>query len=89
MKKLTVVNPTYFEQSDVAAFIYQVLKIPPKPELRSDGKVVFRFDQDVTCVLKRFYENESVPISDFCQKLKAVRSMIFAMKGERGYGKKG
>jgi hypothetical protein len=87
MKKLIAVNPTYFEQADIAAFIYQVLKLPPKPDLRSDGKVVFRFDQDVTDALQRFYENESVPISDFCQKLKTVRSMIFAMKGGRGYGK--
>jgi hypothetical protein len=83
MKKFTAINPTYFEQADIAAFIYQVLKLPPKPELRSDGKVIFRFDQDVTDALQRFYENESVPISDFCQKLKTVRSMIFSLKGGR------
>jgi hypothetical protein len=81
MNKPKDVNPTYFEQADIAAFIYHALKIPPKPEIRSDGKVVFKFDEDVTDALQRFYENESVPISDFCQKLKTVRSMIFAMKG--------
>ena len=81
MKKLTVVNPTYFEQSDIVAFIYHVLKLPPKPELRSDGKVVFRFDQDVTEALQRFYSDEQVPVSTFCQKQKTVRSMIFSMKG--------
>jgi hypothetical protein len=83
MNKPKVVNPTYFEQADITAFIYHVLKIPPKPDLRSDGKVVFRFDQDVTDALQRFYENESVPVSDFCQKLKTVRSMIFSLKGGR------
>jgi hypothetical protein len=82
------INPTYFEQADIAAFVYYALKIPPKPEIRSDGKIIFRFDHDVTDALQRFYENESVPVSDFCQKLKTVRSMIFAMKGGRGYGKK-
>lgn len=82
------VNPTFFEQSDIAAFIYHALKIPPKPELRSDGKVVFRFDQDVTDALQRFYNNEKVPISDFCEKLKTVRSMIFAVKGGNWHGTK-
>jgi len=83
MKKTNNISPTYFEQSDIAAFIYLALKIPPKPELRSDGKVVFRFDQDVTDAVQRFYGNESVPVSDFCQKQKTVRSMIFSMKGGR------
>jgi hypothetical protein len=83
MKKLTIVNPTYFEQSDSAAFIYHVLNVPPKPELRADGKVVFRFDQDVSDAVQRFYNNEKVPVSDFCQKVKTVRSMIFSMKGGR------
>lgn len=82
------VNPTNFEQSDVVAFIYHVLKLPPTPELRSDGKVVFRLDQDVTEALQRFYNDEQVPVSTFCQKQKTVRSMIFSMKGGRGYGKK-
>jgi len=83
MNKPKAVNPTYFEQSDIAAFIYHVLKIPPKPELRCDGKVVFRFDQDVTNAVQRFYDNEKIPISDFCQKQKTVRSMIFSLKGGR------
>jgi hypothetical protein len=88
MKKLTAVSPTYFEQSDVATFIYHILKIPPKPELRTDGKVVFRFDEDVTDALQRFYNDERVPVSTFCQKQKTIRSMIFSMKGGRVYGKK-
>jgi len=77
------IAPTFFEQSDVAAFIYQVLKLPPKPELRLDGKVVFRFDVDTSDALNKFYSNELVPIQDYCQKLKTVRSMIFSTKGGR------
>lgn len=88
MSKSKDVSPTYFEQSDVATFIYHVLKIPPKPELRSDGKVVFRFDEDVTDALQRFYNDEQVPVSTFCQKQKTIRSMIFSLKGGRGYEKK-
>jgi hypothetical protein len=88
MSKSKDVNPTYFEQSDIAAFIYHVLKLPPTPKLRSDGKVVFRFDQDVTDALQRFYNDEQVPVSSFCQKQKTIRSMIFSMKGGHGYGKK-
>ena len=83
MKKLTAVNPTYFEQSDIVAFIYHVLQLPPKPELRSAGKVVFRFAQDVSDALQRFYNDEQVPVSTFCQKQKTIRSMIFALKGGR------
>jgi len=87
MNKSNAVTPIYFEQADITAFIYHVLKLPPKPELRSDGKVIFRFDQDVTDALKRFYNDEQVPVSTFCQKQKTIRSMIFSMKGGRGYGK--
>lgn len=82
-KQKNIENPTYFEQSDIAAFIYQVLNLPPKPELRSDGKVVFRFDVDVSAALEKFYSNELIPIQDYCQKQKTVRSMIFAVKGGR------
>jgi hypothetical protein len=81
MDKGKSVDPTYFEQTDVVTFIYHFLKVPPKPILRADGKVVFRFDVDITEALEKFYLNERVPIQDFCQKLKTVRSMIFSIKG--------
>ena len=88
MSKTENAKPAYFEQSDIVAFIYHALKLPPKPELRSDGKVVFRFDKDVTDALQRFYNDEQVPVSTFCQKQKTIRSMIFNVKAGRVYENK-
>jgi len=88
MKEKICANPTILESPDLVSFISLRTGIQPKPFIRnSDGRVCFRFDEDVRDTINAFYGNESVPIADFCQKQKMIRSLIFAWKGGLGRGK--
>jgi hypothetical protein len=88
MNTKQAVNPTILESPDLVSFISLKEGIQPKPFVRgSDGRICFEFSDDVSGAIAAFYGNEAVPISDYCQKLKMVRSMIFAMKGGAGYAK--
>lgn len=78
---------TILESPDLVSFISLREKIQPKPFVRkSDGRVCFEFPDDVSGSIAAFYANQAVPISDYCQRLKMTRSMIFALKGS-GHGK--
>jgi hypothetical protein len=81
-------HTTTFESPDITAHISLFCGTNPRPVLRdTDHRVVFAFDVDVSDAVNAFYANVPVPIADFCQKLKLIRSMIFSMKGG-AYGKK-
>lgn len=83
-----VASPTILESPDLVSFITLKEGIQPKPFVRgSDGRVCFQFSDDVSGAIAAFYGNETVPIADYCQKLKMIRSMIFAMKGGAGHVK--
>jgi len=88
MKEKPTPIPTILESPDLVSFISLKQKIQPKPFVRgSDGRVCFEFPDDVSGSIAAFYANEAVPISDYCQKLKMTRSMIFAMKSGAGHAK--
>jgi len=79
-------SPTILESPDLVSYISLREGIQPRPFVRgSDGRVCFEFPDDVSGAIAAFYGNEAVPISDYCQKLKTIRSMIFAMKGGAGH----
>lgn len=79
-------SPTILESPDIVSFIALRQGIQPKPFVRgSDGRVCFEFVDDVSGSISAFYENEKIPIADYCQKLKMIRSMIFAVRGGAGY----
>ena len=81
-------HPTIFESPDITAFISLYCGINPRPVLgETNHRVSFAFDVDVSDAVTAFYGNVPVPIADFCQKLKLIRSMIFSMKGG-AYGQK-
>lgn len=81
-------NPTILESPDLVSYISLKEGVQPRPFVRgSDGRVCFEFADDVSGAIAAFYGNEQVPISDYCQRLKMIRSMIFAMKGRAGYVK--
>jgi hypothetical protein len=77
-------HPAEFEQPDFASFLSLYLDVIPEPFLNDTGRVAFRFSAvDVAPAVSAFYQNHPVPIADFCQRLKLIRSMIFNMKGGR------
>ena len=74
-------QPTVLEAADLVAFISLNQKIQPKPFIRrSDNKVCFAFEEDVSPSIDAFYQNVQIPVADFCKNLKLVRSMIFNLK---------
>lgn len=73
-------HPTVFESPDITAFISLHCGVNPRPVFNESNRVAFAFDVDVSDSVKAFYANIPVPITDFCQKLKLIRSMIFATK---------
>jgi hypothetical protein len=76
-------KPAILESADLAAFISFRENILPQPFVNAQGRVCFRFNDDITASVEAFYANEPTPIADYCQKLKLIRSMIFNMKGGR------
>jgi hypothetical protein len=89
MREKNASNPTSsttLESPDIVSFIALRQGVQPKPFVRkSDGRVCFEFLDDVSGSISAFYSNETIPIADFCQKQKMIRSMIFAMKGGAGH----
>lgn len=74
-------NPAVFESPDIAAFISLYCGTNPKPILQEPNhRVAFKFDIDVGDAVGKFYENVPIPVADFCQKLKLIRSMIFSVR---------
>jgi len=75
-------EPTVLESPDVVAYIISATKKKVRPFLRkSDHKVCFAFDEDVTNEIEQFYnDNTLIPVSDYCKNLKLIRSMIFTLK---------
>jgi len=71
------------EAADLAAFCAYFLNKQPIPVRREDGRIVFEFSDDIGEALDAFYSNTPVPIGDYIQRLKHVRSMIFTMN-QRG-----
>ena len=81
-------HPAVFESPDITAFISLHCGVNPRPVLdATTHRVAFAFDVDVSDAVNAFYSNVPVPVADFCQKLKLIRSMIFSMKGG-AYGKR-
>jgi len=69
------------DSPEVAAFAAINLKIPPQPFVRSeDGRVAWRFSQDITPAIETLYTDIPVPIWSFIRELKAVRGTIFMLK---------
>ena len=81
LKKM--IKHAILESADLAAFISFRENTHPQPFLNDQGRVCFRFNLDITSSVAAFYANEPTPISDYCQRLKLIRSMIFNMKGGR------
>jgi hypothetical protein len=52
-----------------------------KPFKKSDGRVAFEVSGDVSGEFARLSSNPSVPILDYMNRLDAIRSVIFTMKG--------
>jgi hypothetical protein len=72
---------TILEAPDIVAFIISTSSKQPKPFLRkSDNKVCFLFNEDISSEIEAFYSNELIPITNFVKNLKLVRSMIFNLK---------
>lgn len=57
-----------------------------KPIKRTDGRVIFQIDGDVSSDLQEIYANPLVPILDYIKWLKTVRSSIFSLKAEKSTG---
>jgi hypothetical protein len=69
----------------IAALALVNQKLLPKPVLReSDQRIVFEFSKDITPSLTAYWENLSIPISDYLQALRRVKSILTAAKGRRG-----
>jgi len=74
-------DPTVLESPDLVAFISLFKKINPRPfKRKTDNRIVFEFDDDVSEAVDAFYKNVSVNIVDYCKTLKMIRSMIFNVK---------
>jgi hypothetical protein len=78
-------EPTVLEAPDLVAYIISTTTKKVRPFLRkSDHRVCFAFDEDVSDEIQKFYdENTTIPVSDYCRNLKMIRSMIFTLKGGR------
>jgi len=73
--------PTILESPDLVAFISLFKKTNPRPfKRKTDNRIVFEFDEDVSEAVEAFYKNVPVNIADYCKTLKMIRSMIFNVK---------
>jgi len=74
-------SPAVFESPDITAFISLLCGTNPRPVIDDEThRVAFAFDIDVGDAVGKFYQNVPVPVADFCQKLKLIRSMIFSVR---------
>lgn len=69
---------------DLAALVLANQGFLPKPIQREDKKIVFHFEADVTPSLTAYWQNKPVPIADYLQALRRVKSILTAAKGRRG-----
>jgi hypothetical protein len=82
-------DPIILESPDLASYISLTRNLQPRPFIRkSDRRVCFEFQEDVSDTIEEFYSNPLVPISDFCQRLKSLRSAIFNLKAGCSHAKK-
>lgn len=80
MSRREEIEALIVEDVDLAALVLTHQGIPPKPITRDDRKIVFEFDQDVTPSLTVYWRNEPIPIADYLQALRRVKSILMIAK---------
>lgn len=73
----------------MVSYLYVLRNFTIRPLITNGNKLIsFIIEgENLNEAIERFYANEPVPIQDFCQAYKTIRSMIFNLKGERDNGK--
>jgi hypothetical protein len=77
------------EDVDIAALVLTHQGIPPKPITRDDRKIVFEFEEDVMPSLAIYWKNEPVPIADYLQSLRRVKSILASAKRNKSLPRTG
>jgi len=65
----------------IAAFLST--KSPPTPILQ-DGRVAWRFKEDVSADIRAFYDGATVGANAFARELRQLRSHIYSLKNGGG-----
>lgn len=76
-------QPTVLDESNIVAFISLNQNISPEPVIKEDGRISFKFSEDVSDSIREFYEGKEVSIKEFVQSLRTIRSMIFTLRNRR------
>jgi len=76
-------EPTILDESNLVAFIQLNQGLKPEPIITDDGRVSFRFHEDVSRSIAEFYGGKLVSVTEFVNNVKQVRSMIFTLKKGR------
>jgi len=68
----------------LTAFLFLNLKQKPSPIIDRSGRVSFQFpdDEKTDEIIKRYHEDEQISVFSFATAIKAVKSMIFSLKGK-------
>ncbi|MEW6215416.1 MAG: hypothetical protein AB1478_09505 [Nitrospirota bacterium] len=68
----------------LAAFLFLKLKVKPSPVVDDSGKVSFVFpdDKHTDEAVERFYKGETVSAFTYSGAIKAVKSIIFALRSK-------
>lgn len=75
------------EDPNITAFIWLTSNKTPAPKLREfDRRVCFTFQSsdEIKKLLQEYHTNPRVPLLDYVEKLKSVRSAIFNLRASAG-----
>lgn len=53
----------------------------PQPVRLPNNRVGFKFKSDVQSALSDFYNDRPVPVQQFIEKVRAIRALIFQLRG--------
>jgi hypothetical protein len=53
----------------------------PQPVRLPNGRIAFRFKSDIQDALSDFYNDRPVPVQQFVDAVRTIRSLIFKLKG--------
>lgn len=68
----------------LSAFLFLTLKIKPEPVMDSTGRVAFEFpdSEQLEKAIESFHKDSKVSAFTYSGAIKAVKSIIFAMKSK-------
>ncbi len=78
-KRMRIISDPY-----LSAFIFLNLNVKPSPIVDDSGRVAFEFpdDQSIEEAIGRFHADEPVSAFTYSGAIKAVKSIIFAMRSK-------